>query len=67
MRGRGKGRARKGRERKRLRKGRGTRGGEGEGMVDMRKEGEKAFSIYFNVVSFILAKLPCFILNENLN
>lgn len=40
---------------------------EGEGMADEGKGGEKAFSTYFNVVSFILAKLPCFILNENLN
>lgn len=34
---------------------------EGEGMADERKGGEKAFSIYFNVVSFILAKLLCFV------
>lgn len=40
---------------------------EGEGRADERKGGEKIFTIYFNVVSFLLVKLPCFILNENLN
>lgn len=40
---------------------------EGEGMADERQGGEKAFSIHFNVVSFILANLSCFTLNENLN
>lgn len=35
-------------------------------MADEKKGGQKVFSIYFNAESFILEKLLCFILNENL-